>query len=49
MKQKQLYVTPTSDVVEVKMSGVLCESRYGSVGNPDDYNNAGDPFNPSSN
>ena len=38
MKRKQLYFTPTSDVVELKMGSVLCQSGGdGSLYDPSDY------------
>ena len=41
MKQeKQYYISPEVDIFEVKTEGVIC----GSLTDPDDYNNAPDPF-----
>ena len=41
MKQeKQYYRSPEVDIFEVKTEGVIC----GSLTDPDDYNNAPDPF-----
>ena len=40
MHQKKMYVSPEVDIFEVKTEGVLC----GSLTDPDDYDNGGDPF-----
>ena len=40
MKQKKMYFSPEVDIFEVKTEGVLC----GSLTDPDDYDNGGDPF-----
>ena len=37
---KDLYEAPSTRVFEVKTEGVIC----GSLTDPDDYNNGGDPF-----
>ena len=37
---KELYEAPSTRVFEVKQEGVIC----GSLTDPDDYNNGGDPF-----
>ena len=39
-KNKDLYEAPSTRVFEVKIEGVIC----GSLTDPDDYNNGGDPF-----
>ena len=41
IKKKKEYAAPTTDVVELKTEGVLCESSTFP-----DYFNGGDPFNP---
>ena len=40
IKQKKMYLSPEVDIFEVKTEAVLC----GSLTDPDDYNNGGDPF-----
>ena len=40
IKQKKMYLSPEVDIFEVKTEGVLC----GSLTDPDDYDNGGDPF-----
>jgi len=35
------YEAPTTEVVEVKFEGVVCQSL---LGDPSDYLNGGDPF-----
>lgn len=36
----ELYEAPSTMVLEVRQEGVIC----GSLPDPDDYNNGGDPF-----
>ena len=40
IKKKELYLSPEVDIFEVKIEGVIC----GSLTDPNDYNNGGDPF-----
>ncbi len=40
IKKKELYLSPEVDIFEVKSEGVIC----GSLTDPNDYNNGGDPF-----
>ena len=35
MKRKQPYNTPTSELVEVEMNGILCQSSMGRDGSGD--------------
>lgn len=46
MKKKPFYVSPASEVVELKTSGVLCGSGTdGNFYDPDDYvKGSSDPF-----
>ncbi|MGX8690562.1 MAG: hypothetical protein ACSW76_07960 [Bacteroidaceae bacterium] len=37
---KKLYLSPEVKTFEVKIEGVIC----GSLTDPNDYNNGGDPF-----
>ena len=44
---KPNYAPPTSEVVEVKFQGVLCQSPVGGgMGGNDPCTPGGDPFNP---
>ena len=38
--KKELYLSPEVKTFEVKIEGVIC----GSLTDPNDYNNGGDPF-----
>ena len=38
--KKKLYLSPEVKTFEVKIEGVIC----GSLTDPNDYNNGGDPF-----
>ena len=38
--KKKLYLSPEIKTFEVKIGGVIC----GSLTDPNDYNNGGDPF-----
>jgi len=40
MENKLLYTAPEVEVLEVKTAAVIC----GSLTDPEDYNNGGDPF-----
>lgn len=40
LNKKELYLSPEVKTFEVKIEGVIC----GSLTDPDDYNNGGDPF-----
>ena len=40
VNNKELYETPSTMALEVRQEGVIC----GSLTDPDDYNNGGDPF-----
>ena len=40
IKKKELYLSPEVKTFEVKIEGVIC----GSLTDPNDYNNGGDPF-----
>ena len=40
IKKKELYLSPEVHIFEVKTEGVIC----GSLTDPNDYNNGGDPF-----
>ena len=40
LKKKEKYLSPEAEVFEVKSEGVIC----GSLTDPNDYNNGGDPF-----
>ena len=45
MKQKAFYESPTTEVVEVKVEGLVCTSNPPIfLLAPDDYLNGGDPF-----
>ncbi len=39
--KKELYETPSTRIFEVKTEGAICT---GSLTDPDNYNNGGDPF-----
>ena len=41
--QKEFYETPTTDVLDVKLEGVICQSG-GGLNAPGDSLNGGDPF-----
>jgi hypothetical protein len=43
MKHKQIYETPTTDVVEFKFNGIICGSD-GDIPNSDSYAPDGNPF-----
>ena len=40
INKKELYLPPEVHIFEVKSEGVIC----GSLTDPNDYNNGGDPF-----
>ena len=40
INKKELYLSPEVKTFEVKIEGVIC----GSLTDPNDYNNGGDPF-----
>ena len=40
INKKELYLSPDVKTFEVKIEGVIC----GSLTDPNDYNNGGDPF-----
>ena len=40
IKKKELYLSPEVHIFEVKSEGVIC----GSLTDPDDYGNGGDPL-----
>ena len=42
--EKQPYETPTTDIVDVKLHGILCQSGFGLLYNPEDYDDGGDPL-----
>ena len=42
--KKKMYEKPSSKVYELKQQPQLLAGS--GLGNPDDYNNGGDPFNP---
>ncbi len=42
--KKKMYEKPTTKVYELKQQPQLLAGS--GLGNPDDYNNGGDPFNP---
>jgi len=46
IKHSELYEAPTTEVVEVKIEGVVCQSIEGVVNNPDDFSFGDDPLNP---
>ena len=41
MYQKEMYLSPEADIFEVNTEGAICT---GSLTDPDDYSNGGDPF-----
>lgn len=42
--EKQIYEAPATDIVDVKPHGVLCQSGFGLLYNPEDYDDGGDPL-----
>ncbi len=40
LNKKEMYISPEAKTFEVKIEGVIC----GSLTDPNDYNNGGDPF-----
>ena len=42
MRYLKTYISPTSEVIAINISGFLCAS--GNLGNPGDYGDGGDPF-----
>jgi hypothetical protein len=44
-KEKKPYVKPSMKVYPMRQTPQLLAGS-GGLGNPDDYNNGGDPFNP---
>ena len=42
--EKQPYETPTTDIVDVKLHGILCQSGFGPLSAPGDYEDGDDPF-----
>ncbi len=40
LKKKEMYLPPEVDISEMKAEGVIC----GSLTDPEDYYNGGDPF-----
>jgi len=43
-KHSELYEAPTTEVVEVKFEGVVCQSIGGAVNSPDYFTFDGDPL-----
>ena len=43
MTNKLLYVTPETEILDVKIEGLICTSG-GSLTRIDDYDDGGDPF-----